>query len=104
MKQQDNYTSKPITEFTENDTIYMKKIVSGYAKDFHLKFKSFSENMVTGEILDIQPNNIGSIWIGKNLYKIGDEIQGSIKKCYTFKANSGGCQWFRKDYFKNWTC
>lgn len=101
MKQIDNYTDKPISEFTENDTIYMQKIVNGYTSNFWLKFKSFSGGVVTGEILDIQPNNITSIWISKKLYHIGDEIQGSIKRCYTFKTGSG-CRWFSKNDFKDY--
>lgn len=104
MKQKDNYTDKQISEFTENDTIYMQKIVNGYSYNFYLRFKSFSKNIVTGEILDIQPNNMDSIWIGKQLYKIGDEIQVSIKKCYTFKSASGGCKWFSKKISNNWSC
>lgn len=101
MKQIDNYIDKAISEFNENDTIYMQKIISGYCYNFLLKFKSFSIGIVTGEIFDIQPNNMTSIWINKKLYCIGDEIQGSIKKCYTFKTGSG-CQWFSKNDFKDY--
>ena len=78
-----NYTNKPITEFNSEDTLYMQKILSGFMYTFLIKFKSFNKNIVTGEILDIQPNNTKSIWIKDKLYSIGDDISGQITKCYT---------------------
>ena len=59
----DNYTNKPITEFNSEDTLYMQKILSGFMYTFLIKFKSFNKNIVTGEILDIQPNNFKSLWV-----------------------------------------
>ena len=58
-----NYTNKPITEFNSEDTLYMQKILSGFMYTFLIKFKSFNKNIVTGEILDIQPNNFKSVAI-----------------------------------------
>lgn len=91
-----NYTDKPITEFTEDDTLFLKKNVNGYGYTFLIKFKKFgARNQVTGTILEIQPNNIRSLWIGDVFYQIGGEISGSILKCYTYQPISG-CKWFEK--------
>lgn len=91
----ENYTTKPITEFTVDDTLYMVKNKSGYSYTFLLKFKSFSGGKVVGEVIDIQPNNIRSMWIGKDLISIGSELSGPISKCYLYK-NVTGCYWFEK--------
>lgn len=96
-----NYTDKPISQFDENNTIYMTKKSNGFSIYFILKFKSFDKGMVTGEILDIQPNNQIGVWIGKNYHKIGSELSGRISSCYTF-GNKKGCNWFKK-IGKNWT-
>jgi len=95
-----NYTNKSITEFNSEDTLYMQKIISGFMYTFLIKFKSFNKNIVTGEILDIQPNNTKSIWIKDKLYSIGDDISGQITKCFTYDNR---CCWFKKDN-KNYNC
>jgi len=97
-----NFTEKGITDFNENDTIYMQKNISGFTHTFWLKFKSFSKGNITGEILDIQPNNQNSIWIGKEFLQIGSELSGRISKCYTFKSGYG-CNWFEKKN-NDWFC
>ena len=91
----ENYTTKPITEFTVDDTLYMVKNKSGYSYTFLLKFKSFSGGKVIGEVIDIQPNNIPCIWIGKDLISIGSELSGSISKCFLYKKVTG-YHWFEK--------
>jgi len=93
--QTENYTTKPITEFTVDDTLYMVKNKSGYTYTFFLKFKSFSGGKVVGEVIDIQPNNIRSMYIGKELISIGSELSGPISKCYLYKKVTG-CYWFEK--------
>jgi hypothetical protein len=97
----DNYTDKQITEFTEENTLYLNKMSGGYNYTFLVKFVSFSKGAVVGEILDIQPNNSQSIWINGEFYKIGSQISGAIRKCYTTQNRSA--KWFFKDG-KNWTC
>ena len=54
MKDRNNFTEKKITEFNENDTVYMQKNKSGFTYTCLVKFKSFSKGNITGEILDIQ--------------------------------------------------
>lgn len=103
MKEIDNYTNKPLHEFTENDTLYIQKIISGYMYFFLIKFKSCDKSKVTGEIIDIQPNNTKGIWINKEYFAIGSDITSMIKKCYTYKRGSG-CKWFNKNAEKNWVC
>jgi hypothetical protein len=102
MKDRNNFTEKKITEFGENDTFYMQKNKSGFTYTFLLKFKSFSKGNITGEILDIQPNNQKSIWLGKEFLQIGSELTGKISKCYTFKKMSGA-KWFKKA-LNDWMC
>ena len=104
MKDINNFTEKKITEFNQNDSVYMQKNRSGFTYTFLVRFKSFSKGNITGEILDIQPNNQKSIWIGKEFLKIGSELTGKISKCYTFKTGSGsGCRWFKK-ISNEWAC
>lgn len=100
MKKINNYINKPISEFTENDTLYFSKVVSGFLITFHVRFIKFEKGIITGEILDIQPNSRTSIWIGKILYEIGDEITNRVSKSYTY---NNSCIWFKKDG-KNWRC
>ena len=102
MRDRNNFTEKKISEFNENDTLYMQKNNSGFTYTFLLKFKSFSKSNITGEILDIQPNNLKSIWLGKEYLVIGSELTGKISKCYTFKSSSG-CRWFNKET-NDWSC
>lgn len=99
MKDINNFTQKKITEFNETDTVYMQKNKSGFIYTFLLQFKTFSKGNVTGVILDIQPNNRKSIWIGKDFLKIGSELTGKLSKCYTLKTNVGAI-WFTKKTYK----
>ena len=97
MHEKDNHTDKYINDFTEKDTLYMQKNESGYSYTFTLQFLSFGKGVVTGKIIDlIQPNNLKSVWLGKDQYEVGEEIKGKITKCYTFKKGQG-CRWFGKD-------
>ena len=97
-----NFIEKKISEFNENDTLYLQKNNSGFGYIFLLKFLSFSKGNITGKILSIQPNNLNSIWLGKEFFTIGSEITGKISKCYTFK-NGSGCRWFNKEG-NDWSC
>lgn len=102
MKEVNNFTLKPITEFSIDDTLYMQKNISGFNYTFYLQFVSFNKGKVICKILDIQPNNTKSIWIGKEYYKIGSEISGTISKCYTYQKGYG-CHWFQKEDI-GWVC
>lgn len=102
MKDKNNFTDKRISEFNETDTFYMQKMQGGYVHTFLLKFKSFSKSMVIGEILDIQPNNVKSIWLGKEYLVFGSDLSGRLSKCYTFEKGRG-CRWFKKDG-NDWRC
>jgi len=62
MRNKENYTTKPISEFTESDTLYMQRTIQGFSYTFKLSFKSISKGIVKGIILDIQPNNMNSVW------------------------------------------
>jgi hypothetical protein len=100
--QKDNFTEKPISDFNENDTLYLIKKKAGFTYTFEIKFKSFSKGIVSGYVLSIQPNNHKSIWIDKNLIKINSIITGKISNCYTYKEMSG-CKWFKKNE-NQWKC
>ena len=98
MKNKNNFTSKPITAFDENDTLYMQKNNNGFGYTFLLKFKSFTRGIVLGEVLEIQPNNIKSLWLGKEFVTIGGKLSGSVSKCYTFKSDlTSRAIWFKKE-------
>lgn len=101
-KQIANFTDKPITKFTNSDTLYITKNVSGYSHTFMIQFVSYKANIVVGKILEIQPNNTKSLFIKNKCYTIGSEISGNIGNCYTF---SNRCHWFEKDdKTKIWSC
>ena len=97
-----NFTKKLITDFNENDTVYMTKIIGKYSYTFLLKFKTFSRGIITGEILEIQPNNMKGIHIGKKYFTKGSELSGKISKCYTSGENSVAMWFTKKD--KKWCC
>lgn len=104
MKEIKNFTTKPISEFTDTDTLYMQKLVNGFMYTFFISFIKFEKSMVTGKIIDIQPNNITCVYIKDVRYSIGDEISGRISKCYTYDViENGGCHWFQKND-KDWSC
>ena len=102
MKDINNFNLKPITDFSTEDTLYMQKSESGFSYTFHLQFISFNKGKVTGKILDIQPNDTKSVWLGKEFYKIGSEISGTISKCYTYQKGYGS-HWFKKEDI-GWVC
>ena len=102
MKKIDNHTNKSISEFTNDDTLYMQKIVNGFIYTFLIKFVKFEKGMVTGEIISIEPNHIRWIDIKGVCYEIGSEISSRILKCYTYKKLDG-CHWFQKNC-NDWSC
>jgi len=103
MKRQEyNYTAKSITEFTSEDTLYITFDKSGFRYTIFAKFIKFEKGIVTGEILDIQPNDIKGFWLKDKVYHIGDEYSSRITKCYTY-MNGTGCKWFKK-VGKDWNC
>lgn len=89
-----NFTEKPITEFNSADTLSTQRVLNGMTTTILMQFVEFKSGLVTGEIIEIQPNNSSRIWIGKKLYKIGDQISVRIKTCYTFSRL--GAHWFEK--------
>lgn len=93
-----NFTNKPITEFNESDTLYISKNANGFQYIFLVKFMKIERGVVYGTILDIQPNNISSIWIGKDLLKINGVMKAKISSCFTFDQS---CRWFKKEN-NNW--
>lgn len=101
-KEIENFTQKPISEFTTEDTLYIQKIVNDFIYTFLVKFVKFERGILTGIILDIQPNNIKNIWIKDTCYQNGVEISSRISKCYTYIHNEG-CKWFKKEG-KDWKC
>jgi hypothetical protein len=98
----ENFVDKPISEFTDKDTIYIQKIVGGFMYTFYVQFVKFEKGILSGKIIEIQPNNVHGIWIMGTFYAIGDEFSSRISKCYTFKKGRG-CVWFQKDG-KDWKC
>ena len=90
-----NYNGRPLNEFTENDTLYVSKMGGSYRFDFLIRFISIDKGKVTGTILEIQPNNPTSVWIGTNFYQVGDSITAMATKCYT-RDNKNSCRWFSK--------
>lgn len=102
MKDINNFSLKPISQFTEDSTLYMQKQNNGYTYTFLLKFKSFSKGIVSGEILEIQPNYSDSLCLKGEYLKIGSTLSGKISKCYTFQKGYG-CHWFKKEEI-GWVC
>jgi hypothetical protein len=100
--EKNNFTLKPISEFNNDDTLYIQKIISGYLITFFVNFIKYEKGMITGRIIEIQPNNYKGIYIKDTYYSIGDEIPGRISKCYTYKKD-GGCHWFQKNG-SDWSC
>lgn len=89
-----NFTEKPISKFKKGDTLYASKQIKGYLITFYLEFISFDKGIVTGKVLEIQPNNIQGIWDGKILVNVGGEFKIKITRCHTYQ---NGCCWFEKD-------
>ena len=98
----DNFTEKFIDEFNYNDTLYINRMCGGFVYRFLVRFVSFEDGIVKGNILDIQPNNAQCVWIDKQIVSVGNEISGKIKNCYTFKFGKGAMFFIR--YKGNYSC
>ena len=68
----ENFVDKPISEFTDKDTIYIQKIVGGFMYTFYVQFVKFEKGILSGKIIEIQPNNVCGIWIMGTFYAIAD--------------------------------
>jgi hypothetical protein len=91
-----NYTDKPISEFTKNDTFYSIKTQGGFEYTFFLEFIKFEKGIITGKVCGkIQPNNKDGAWIGKEYIRLGSEMSFRLSKCYTWSKQ--GCHWFKKN-------
>lgn len=81
----ENFTEKPLSEFTTDDTLYVKKVERGFALYFHIKFIKLEKGMVVGEIISVEHKWLESY--------IGKTVTSRAKNCYTF---SDRCHWFNK--------
>ncbi len=80
-----NHTDKNIKEFTEKDTIYLQKLVEGYACIFYCRFVSYRRR-VTGVVI----HKVRGI---SNQIEQGDVISTKLGKCCLYKSESEAA-WF----------
>lgn len=94
---QENITNKHIKDFTESDTVYMKKIIGGAQVGYFCKFISFSRGIVKGEIISADTN--------PHLHEreAGKIITSRLTNCYLWGNSEADivthphCHWFNKN-------
>ncbi len=101
LKSVKNLNTNPIDEFTTQDTLYIQRVISGMMMSIYVRFIEFKSGIVTGEIIEVQPNNARGFWDKQVYYEKGSVIKTRVNKCYTYSKN--GCHWFEKDG-KQWKC
>lgn len=102
MKTVNNFTTKKITEFTTDDTIYITRTVNKYTYHYFCKFNRFEKGMVYGNIIDIVPDWAMHKSIANTV------VSARLKKCYVFGRQENDritwdyCHWFESTgYIKN---
>lgn len=93
----DNLTDRPVTDFVPNkDTIYITKMKGGFQITHLCKFVSFERGIVTGDVIEFEPD-----WAYHSVdVKEGIQIRARLAKCYlwgmrpTDSIDWPHCNWF----------
>ena len=92
-----NITDKNIREFTENDTIYIKKNENGHSIMYLCNFVKFEKGNVTGKVISAEPN-----W-ALHQSEVGILKSARLANCFLWGKKDGEnnnvCHWFGKDGF-----
>ncbi len=77
MNKKENLALKKITEFTEEDTIYIQgNSLNGPSENYFCKFKSFDSGVVTAETIEATVNPRSST--------VGKENRAKLSNCFLF--------------------
>ena len=93
----ENLTDKPITEFTPEDTIYIKKRVTqqGHYANYLCQFVKFERGIVTGVVLDAEP-----FWVMHRTCLGKAQVTARLKSCYLWGHREGDvCAWATVHWF-----
>lgn len=74
-----NYKDKPLTEFSTDQTLYMRKFVNGSPVDILVGFVKFLPNRSEVFGVVIEPDNK----IYKSMFPTGNSISAKAVKCFT---------------------
>lgn len=90
-----NYTTRPLSEFTPEDTIYIRKMDSGgRAITYLAQFISYTRGNVRGKIIDFDPE-----WAKPTITEVG----ARAKNTYLWGISAGEdrerCHWFKDGTF-----
>jgi len=87
-----NISTKPLTEFSLEDTIYIEKISSGMSVTIFCSFVELRKGVVIAKVKRIFPK----YW--SHTFPIGSEVTARVSKCFLFGKRSGDkyerCYWF----------
>lgn len=75
--------------------VYLTKIHNGFIYTFGVEFLCVEKGMIKGTLKTIQPNDFGSIWLGKTFYKKGEVVSGRINNAY-LRGEDNKALWFKK--------
>lgn len=86
-----NLTSKNISEFGEEDTIYISKNKSGFRFTYLCKFVSFKKGVVMGVVVETDRDY--------NTGEVGTTLSARLDKCYLWGRSEGMGEWDRCHWF-----
>ena len=90
-----NYTSKHISEFTPEDTIYITKIISGFMYTYYCQFVKFERGVVYGNPIYVVDRSY--------INNFPEEVKARLNKCYLWGNEPNSilsyphCHWFTKN-------
>jgi len=90
MKEVENLTLKPLSEFQQTDTLYIQKLKNGYAISYLCSFECIKRGIVHGKIISATPD-----WVRPD---VGSIITARPDKCSLWGILKGErhprCFWF----------
>lgn len=78
-----NHTSKPLSEFTKGDTIYIKKMKGGFGDDYLCNFISFERGIIKAEVIAVESE------YRHTDFEIGSVITARPKTCFLWGNPEG---------------
>lgn len=80
-----NYQDKPLTEYTSDNTVYMRKYLNGRPVHVLVQFVKFINGTVHGIILGVEEAEFA------NAFVIGNTISAKATKCFSVYNNDAFC-------------
>jgi hypothetical protein len=88
-----NYVDKPLRQFQPGDTLYIRKIINGFAEIYYCEFIGIVRGIIGAKIIDVMTEDRRY-----NTYKVGQEITTKSLNIFLWGATEQlvnyRCYWF----------